>query len=932
MHHFKEGMNHPPIGRPIANTRIYLLDSHGQPVPLGAVGEMYIGGAGVARGYLNRPDLTAERFLADPFTPHEGGRMYRTGDLARYLPDGNLEFLGRNDHQVKIRGFRIEPGEIEARLTEHAAVREAVVMAREDVAGDKRLVAYVTLALENPVESDELIGALRSHLGAHLPDYMIPAAFVRLDTLPLTPNGKLDRKALPAPDGGAYTRRGYEAPQGEVETTLAQIWEELLGVEQVGRHDNFFELGGHSLLAVRLINRVRGEPLPKCRFDFVPVADVAGLATTMVDAASALDADVLPAIPPSQREGLLALSFAQQRLWFLAQLDERINATYNIPLAVRLRGVLDKSALRQTLDALWCRHEALRTIFVNVDGHPYVDVCPLQMGLPLLEHDLRGVTDSEAKAAVLCSEEAKTPFDLAQGPLIRARLISLGDDEHVFLLTQHHIVSDGWSTGILIREFNALYQSFAEGGSNPLPALAIQYPDYAAWQRQWFNGDRLQRQADYWRESLVDAPVLLTLPTDRPRPPRQSFVGATIAMRLDEKLTEDLKRLSQKYGTTLFMVLTSAWSAVLSKLSGQDDLVIGTPTANRGRREVESLIGFFVNTLALRIDLSNDPRLCDILSRVRKVALAAQDHQDLPFEQVVEIVQPPRRLDHTPVFQVMFAWQNNEAVLPDLPGLTVSREGMRLDQAKFDLQLELGESGSCIAGSLRYAVDLFDASTMERYRSYLIALLQAMVDDIEQPMSCVDVLAPEERTLLLETWNATDAPYPHDRCIHELFEEQVHRAPEAVALVYEDQTLTYGELNRQANRLAHNLIALGVRPDDRVAICVDRSLAMVVGLLAILKSGGIRAAGPGVFRRTFVADPGGCGTDAALVDRSGREVLAKPALSQLTVVMWTALQCPWADGIDSDPMPQAFGLMPSTWRTSSTPQFYWQTQGSDGSA
>ncbi|RWD73355.1 amino acid adenylation domain-containing protein, partial [Mesorhizobium sp.] len=747
-----------PIGRPIANTRIYLLDAHGAPVPFGAVGELCIGGAGVARGYLNRPDLTAERFIASPFV--DGDRLYRTGDLARYLPDGNLEFLGRNDEQVKIRGFRIEPGEIAARLCEHAWLREAVVVARQDRAGDKHLVAYVVCAPEAGSDDDDgggLAGALRAHLGARLPDYMVPSAFVRLAALPLTPNGKLDRKALPAPADDAYARRSYEAPRGAVETALAQIWAELLGVERVGRHDHFFELGGHSLLAVQLssrLSRAVGVELPLSTLFANPV--LSDLAASIVEVLSRSGTQDLPAIAAVSRDEPLVLSFAQQRLWFLAQLDEG-STNYHIPLALRLRGELDRSAWQRSLDRLFARHEALRSVFVAPEGKPWVEVLPPDAGLPMVEHDLRDRPDAEAALLDLCHEEARTPFDLARGPLIRGRLIRMPDEEHVFLLTQHHIVSDGWSMGVLVRELRQLYRAFEAGQDDPLPPLAIQYPDYAAWQRQWLSGERLQKQAQYWRDTLSGAPARLVLPTDHARPAQQSFAGASVPIVIDADLTRGLKRLSRQHGTTLFMTVLAAWAAVLSRLSGQDDLVIGVPSANRGRREIEELIGFFVNTLALRLDLSGEPSVSQLLEQTRRTALAAQEHQDLPFEQVVEIVQPPRALDHTPLFQVMLAWQNNAVGSFDLAGLSVEAAGEGYDQVKVDLELSLGECGEVIAGTFGYASALFDEATIERQRGYLLALLRAMVADAGQPVGRIELLPAAERAYLLEELNRTAA-------------------------------------------------------------------------------------------------------------------------------------------------------------------------------
>ncbi|WP_338874868.1 non-ribosomal peptide synthase/polyketide synthase [Mycetohabitans endofungorum] len=865
-----------PIGRPIANTRIYLLDRYGQPVPLGAVGELYIGGAGVARGYLNRPELTAERFVRDPFSDEPNARMYKTGDLARYLPDGNLEFLGRNDHQIKIRGFRIEPGEIEACLAQHTQVREAVVLAMGE-GQDKRLVAYV---VADP--DDALAGILRTHVAAALPDYMVPSAFVQLDAFPLTPNGKLDRRALPAPDAQAFAHQAYEAPQGELETTLAAIWSELLGVERISRHDSFFALGGHSLLAVRLMNRVAmlGIVLPLATLFAAPT--LAGLAAALN--AHRTDRAVLPVITPVSRDGALPLSFAQQRLWFLAHLDGASDS-YHIPLTLRLRGTLNITAWQQALDALFARHEALRSVFVSVDGQPQVQLLPAEVGVPMAWHDLRGVPDAQAQLVRLSAEAAQAPFDLVHGPLVRACGMQLADDEYVMLLVQHHIVSDGWSIGVLVRELNTLYRAACDGQTDPLPALTIQYPDYAAWQRQWLTGERLEAQSAYWCTQLANAPVLLALPTDRPRPAQQSFAGACVPIRIDASITQALKRLSQAQGATLFMTVLAAWSAVLARLSGQEDLVIGTPSANRHHPQIEPLIGFFVNTLALRLDVSGEPSAAQLLERVRRTTLEAQAHQDVPFEQVVEIVQPPRRLEHTPLFQVMFAWQSNERAVWDLPALEVTPADLAYDVAKFDLDLHLYEAGGEIVGGLNYATALFDRATIERHVGYLQTMLQAMAADAQQPVMHVALLSPAERTLLLQTWNATQQDYPAHQCIHQLFEAQVERTPEATALVYEDQTLSYAQLNARANRLAHQLIELGVQPDARVAICVQRSPAMVVGLLAILKAGGayvpLDPSYPDERLAHILAD---AVPDIVLADAAGRVALGGAALTDRTVL------------------------------------------------
>ncbi|UFS85862.1 amino acid adenylation domain-containing protein [Bradyrhizobium daqingense] len=555
------------------------------------------------------------------------------------------------------------------------------------------------------------------------------------------------------------------------------------------------------------------------------------------DRGRSADRNDASAIPVVARGGSFEMSFAQQRLWLLAQLDG-VNSSYHIRGALRFSGELDVEALRRSIDRVFARHEALRSVFRVVDEQPRVVLLPTDERVPLLDHDLRGRDDREQELARLRREEAATPFDLAAGPLIRSRLIRMAEHDYFFLLTQHHIVSDGWSIGVLMRELGALYQAFTAGKDDPLPPLAIQYPDYAAWQRQWLSGERLQRQVNYWREALAEAPAVLELPTDRPHPPVRSLAGASLPIEIDAALASGIRRLSQSHGASVFMTLLAAWAAVLSRLSGQTDVVIGTPTANRNRPEIEGLIGFFVNMLAIRIDLSTDPSVAELLRRVRAATLAAQDHQDLPFEQVVDIVRPLRGLDQTPVFQVVFAWQSNEIGTLELPGLKAEVVDIPLQQVRFDLELNLGEMDGRIVGSLNYATSLFDEATIARYRDYLLALLRAMVADADQVIDRIDIIGAEERRRVLDTWNETKTPFPVEACIYELFAEQVRRAPNAIALVYEDVRLSYGELDARANWLARRLIALSVVPDQPVAICLPRGIAMVVSLLAVLKAGG----------------------------------------------------------------------------------------------
>ncbi|HAT4514899.1 TPA: amino acid adenylation domain-containing protein, partial [Serratia marcescens] len=862
-----------PIGSRIPDLRLYLLGADGEPVPMGAIGELYVGGEGVARGYLNRPELTAERFLDDPFNRAPGARMYRTGDLARYLPGGDIEYLGRNDQQVKIRGFRIECGEVEAQLSTDPRVRSVAVDAIDDGDGGKRLVAWVVPAPE--AERATLATGLRQHLQARLPDYMVPVAYVWLEALPLTGNGKLDKRALPVPQVDAYVREAYAPPQGEAENLLAAIWRELLGVERVGRYDHFFELGGHSLMAVRLANRVQqaGWQLPLQALFASPVLHV------LAQALEVAPAQEPQPILPVARDGELPLSFAQQRLWFLTQL-EGMSETYHIPLALRLHGRLDRQALQHSLDALYARHESLRSRFITREDRPQVQILPAN-GLPLAFHDLRR---HPAQADTLCRQAATQPFDLTQGPLVRAALIRLADEEHLFLLTCHHIVSDGWSTGILLRELGALYGALRRGDADPLPPLTLQYPDYAAWQRRYLTPERLAAQAQYWRETLIGAPALLTLPTDRPRPTVQSFSGGEVPIAIDAELTQALRQFSRQHGGTLFMTVLAAWSLVLARMAGQQELVIGTPEANRGRLETESLVGFFVSTLALRIDLRDDPDLPTLIARIRHTVLTAQENRDLPFEQVVELVNPPRHLGYTPLFQVMLAWQDGSVRDIPLPGLQAELAGLEYSAAKFDLTLDLADTGEGISGTLNFATALFDRATAERYGVYLVQALRAMTLNSPRSVSHIDLLPPAEREHLLHGWNRTERDYPLDQTLAALFEQQVRRTPHATALVSGAESLSYAQLNARANRLAHALIARGVGPDSRVAVCAERGLNMVTALFGILKAGGayvpLDPAYPGERLQYILqdADP-----VLLLADAAGRAALGEPVTPQLAL-------------------------------------------------
>nr|WP_240979180.1 non-ribosomal peptide synthetase [Longimicrobium terrae] len=823
-----------PIGRPIQNLTHYVLDARMQPVAVGVVGELYIGGIGVGRGYLRRPGLTAEKFVPDPFAAQPGARFYRTGDRARWLPEGELEFLGRIDFQVKVRGYRIELGEIEERLREHPGVHHAAVLIREDTPGDTRIVAYWT-------GDGADVESLRAHLGERLPAYMVPAAYVRLDELPLGRTGKLDRKALPAPEGDAFARHGYEAPAGQTEEALAEIWAEVLGVERVGRWDHFFELGGHSLLAVRVISRVRQALGVEIALGEVFARPVLSDFARGLETSARAD---LPPIEPADRQGPLPLSFAQQRLWFLEQLGN-LGSTYHVRVRRRFSGELDREALGRALDRIVARHEALRTTFTQVGDVPEQRIAPADAGFPLADHDLAGRPDADIALRRMLADESAEAFDLQRGPLIRGRLIRLAADDHLLLITMHHIVSDGWSSDVLTRELDALYAAFRAGEPDPLPPLAVQYADYAVWQRRWVAGEVLQAQADYWTRTLAGAPELLELPTDQPRPAQRDPAGAQFGMQLDGALTAGIRTLARRHGTTPYMVVLAGWAAVLARLSGQDDVVIGTPTANRGQREIEGLIGFFVNTLALRMDLSGAPTVAELLARVKERTLEAQRHQDIPFEQVVERVDPARSLSHTPLFQVLFAWQNASAdaaspsgAAPSGPAAASTPPGAAAQvTAKFDLSLSFIERDERITAGVEYAASLFERATVERWTGYLRRVLEEMVADEHQPVTRLALMPADERARVLEEWNRT-TDFPAESCIHTRFERQAARTPGAVAVTFQAESLTYAELNARANRLAHRLRTLGVGPDVRVALCMERGVEMVIALLAVLKAGG----------------------------------------------------------------------------------------------
>lgn len=887
------------IGLPLANTVLAIVDRDLRPMPPGAFGELAIGGTGVARGYCGQPARTAERFVPDPFSDRPGARLYRTGDRVHQRPDGRLAFHGRGDQQIKLRGFRIELGEIETALRDHPAVRDAAVLltqpgrpggepAQADRTQDGQLVACLVHGATDAPASTE---ALREHLGTRLPRYMLPARFVSIDRLPRTPNGKLDRGALAAlPAVGAAVGSGRRAASRPATTAtekkLATIWQAVLAVETIGADDDFFaDVGGHSLLAAQILARIRqeiGVDLPlRVLFEAPTVARLAqridGEATdeqppensaregagdtASVDRSEAA-VPPLVAMPRDQaaRGGSLPISFAQERLWFLEQYEPE-SAFYAMPVALRFVGRLEVDALRMALDQLVSRHEALRTVFHTVDGRPRPSiVSSAPVALPVDDLTEPDSNEAPAPGALLAGERRETvnarlradvarPFDLTQAPLLRARLLRLGAQDHVLLVTVHHIASDGWSTQVMVREVAALYRAAlglaalpeAPGDGVPrsvpaLPALPLQYVDYAAWQRRLLTGPRLATDIAYWRRQLAGVPAL-ELPTDRPRPAEQRFRGRTLRFEVPNHVKEALAAVGQEQGATLFMSLLAGFQALLARLSGQHDFCVGTPVANRPRVALEGMIGFFVNMLPLRADLADDPSFAQLVARSRDVVLAAHAHQRLPFERLVDELDLPRDLSRSPLFQVALILHPQPRRPVALPGLAVEPVALDTGTAKFDLTLALTEDDAGLRGELEVASDLFSEATSRRFVQQLQRLLIAAAIRPELPISRLSLLAADERVRLLERWNETGRTIP-SLAVHRQIAAQAARAPERVAVCFGDRHLTYGDLWRQTQALADTLRAHGVGPEVMVGICLERSMTMLVAVLAVLEAGG----------------------------------------------------------------------------------------------
>ncbi|MFI5618577.1 amino acid adenylation domain-containing protein [Streptomyces sp. NPDC051567] len=816
------------IGGPIANAALLVLDANLRPVPAGVAGELYAAGPVLARGYINRPGLTAERFVACPFGA-PGERMYRTGDVVRWRGDGRLEFIGRADGQVKIRGYRIELGEIEGVLGAQEGIGLVSVVVREENPGDKRLVAYFTADRE--LTSSEL----RSALAGSLPDHMVPAAFVHMDRMPVTPNGKIDVKALPRPEiQGGRPGWTYVAPRDAAEEALAGIWAEVLGTKRVGVHDNFFDLGGNSIVAIQVVSRAHralGVQLsPRLLFD----------APTVAAMAASLAPDQVPAdtsIPVADRTGTLPMSFGQQRLWFLQDFNED-STEYHSTAAMRLTGDLDTAALRAATVDLVDRHESLRTTFDMIDGRGVQRVHPvLEPRWITADLSTAAADEREERLSEIVRSELARPYDLERGPLLRVLLVRLTADEHVFAIGMHHIVTDGWSVGIVAHELGELYAARVRGAEPRLPQVPVQYPDFAAWQRgRLEDGGLLDTQLAWWREHL-EGITPLELPTDRLRPAVRSAAGAAYGFEVPLPVVEGVKKAAREQGATLFIVLTAVLKVIFSRYSGQRDIAVGTVSAGRGHAGLEQLVGFLANTVVLRSHI--DPQLSfgELVGQVRETVLDAFTHEEVPFERVVEAVQRERDTSRTPLFQVMVVMQNAPGMNPELPGVRVGDFAMERDTALYDLTIEFEEHESGLSVLVEYSTELFDEATIARFAEHVGVLLDGVAAEPKAPVSALPLVTGAELERVVHEWNAARAEPVPSGAIHDHVAAMAAATPEATAVSCGRETLTYRELDERANRLAHHLIALGAGPDLLVGLSVERSAQMAVGLLGIMKSG-----------------------------------------------------------------------------------------------
>src|SRR5579859_3028727 len=895
-----------PIGKPIKGSSAYVLDDNMRMQPIGCIGELYVGGAGLARGYWNKPNLTAESFVNNPFSADGQDRLYKTGDKARWRNSGEIEFLGRVDNQVKIRGYRAETEEIEFRLMQLPEIRQAAVVLREHTQLGKQLVAYIVPAQNSVKDQNALISQCKASLRKSLPEYMVPAAIVVLEELPLNANGKLDRKGLPAPEMGGGVRRAGRTPEEEI---LAGLFAAVLHLEGVCIGEKFCGRGGHSLLATRLISRIRsslgGELGIRTLFEAPTVASLAQQLPGAQRARVRLRAGPRPEVIP--------LSSGQKRLWFLHQM-EGPSATYNVPVALRLEGELKVEALRQGMEDVVKRHEILRTVFAEDREGPRQRILKVEETGGYFEQEEVG----EEELGKRLEEVARYGFDLRREIPLRVWLLKVKEEEHVLVLLQHHIATDGWSMEPLLRDLGVAYEARRRGEGPGWKDLAVQYADYSLWQAEQLGERRVEagglgEQMEYWKEKLKGAPEEMELLRDRARGEESSYRGGEVGFRVSGEVHEGLLKLGREHGASLFMVLQAGLAALLTRLGCGEDIVLGSAIAGRTEEALNDLVGFFVNTLVLRSDTSGNPSYAELLGRVREDDLNAYAHQDVPFEYLVEVLNPVRTLNRHPLFQVMLVLQNTGGAEIVLPGVKVSMQGVGVAPAKFDLTFNLREDRrggvpQGIVGQINYALDLFEAGTVVKLGERLERVLEAVVQDAGQRVGEIEILSASERRQIVEEWNQTGHEVA-EVCLAELFEAEVEKNPDRTAVVFEHQMLSYGELNRRANQLAHYLRELGVRPDSRVAICVERSLEMIIGVLGILKAGGAYVPLDPVYPRERLAFVLQDSAPMALLTQSHlRKVFAGFKLMQPVVDLTIAQQ--WSQQPVTDLERSMLGLTP----------------------
>jgi len=789
------------IGQPIENTQVYLLDTKMRPVPIGVAGELYIGGQGVARGYLNNPDLTSKSFLKDPFNNKAEARIYKTGDEVRFLSNGNIEYRKRLDTQVKVRGFRIELGEIETALSRHQAIQQNAVIIRDDSKGEKELVAYIVTKAGVSITANEI----RDQLKNNLPEYMVPSRFVLLDELPMTPNGKVDRKAMPDPSLCTIAEEDdFVEPVSELEWKLSELWADLLERDRVGINSNFFDLGGHSLLVTRMWASLKKEmQIPLTLRDVFDAPTISELAQIIENHLGEDEAVV--SIPKYTSKDAASTSLAQQRFWFVDQLTSNV-ALYNLCSAFRLSGDLNVELLQRSLNGIIARQGSMRTALRWEKDKPVQHVEPvLEYELPVIDLSQYEESVREEMLHEIFEEQTQQPFDISIAPLFKAILIKIDEYEHVFYFMPHHVIWDGWSFDIFLEELAEHYSAFKENHEPDLSDIAIQYTDFSEWHNKWVDSDALKNQYEYWYQKLNGELPVLELPFDHPRPAELSFNGAQLGFSIPENIIASLNQIGQEHNATLNMVLLAAYKVLLYRMSGMEDLIVGSPIQGRTMRETQDLIGVFVNTLVLRTRLKHEYSFIDALSQVRETCLSAYDHQDVPFERLVNELVKENTLAHTPLFQVMYVFQEISNRGSEMADIEIQQVEVFNRVSMTDLLLGVKVAGNKLTGSIDYSTDLFDAETIEAFLEHYITLLESIVTNPEIRIGDLSIIDGSERKQLLLAWNATDMEYDTDCCLHQLIEAQVDRTMDEVAVGFEGGEMSYGALDQKANQLAHYL-------------------------------------------------------------------------------------------------------------------------------